>query len=715
MALIGRERELFRLLEALGGDTRMLLVSGDAGVGKTRFAAEGMIKARAAGMVLVQGECLALASTLPLLPIAAALKDLSSLEGGALLEAALAAAPQYAQEEVARLLPQLGHGGGTGPSRRDGAWRRERLFSAVADLLDAVARRAPVGLVIEDVHWADAATLDCLTFLTRARSEPTVTVVVTCRSDEAPLAPHVRDWLAHMRGAAGVEELRLGPLSRREVAEQVAGLTDGPAQPQVLEVLYARAQGNAFFTEQLVAAALADPAGGLLGLPAGLPARLAELLTARAGRCAGDARTVLAALAVASRPLTEDLLASVTLLDVEVVRQGLRELTAARLLAEDNAGGAHRPRHALLAEAVAGGLLPGERSALHECAARALWAAGDQAVAAEVAGHWQAAGHPAEELPARVAAAKAAECVFGYAEAAAQWGRAIELCQQSPSVTGAAEIDVPHLYVRTIDALEVSGDGVRAGAVAEEAYRRFADHPDAAIAAIIHQRAGFFRGIDEAAAGRALIEEAMRLYEQTPPSADHANTRFRYANMYLFHADGRLGDSFTELNRALEIAEMAGATDLIPSILAALAIQLFQRGKVEEGFALLRRGRALAGKAPGDGESGQWLAIVESNALLKTGQFRRATESALRDLQTLRSAGREASFGAAALTANAAEAMLARGRTAEASALIDPLTPGAPDRDHHPVHEFRAEIDLLRGDIDAAARRLQQVNALTRE
>ena len=286
LALIGRERELSRLLEVLGGDTRMLLVSGDAGVGKTRFAAEGMIRAGATGMVLAQGECLALASTLPLLPIAAALRDLGSLEGGALLEAALTAAPQYARGEVARLLPQLGPGGGTGSSHRVGAWRRERLFSAVADLLDAVARQAPVGLVIEDVHWADSATLDCLTSSTRARSEPAVTVVVTCRSDEAPLAPHVRDWLAHMRGATEMKEIRLGPLSRGEVAEQVAGLTDRPVRPQIIEVLYARAQGNTFFTEQLVAAALADPAGGVLGIPAVLPARLNEPPTARAGRCA---------------------------------------------------------------------------------------------------------------------------------------------------------------------------------------------------------------------------------------------------------------------------------------------------------------------------------------------------------------------------------------------------------------------------------------------
>ena len=128
--------------------------------------------------------------------------------------------------------------------------------------------------------------------------------------------------------------------------------------------------------------------------------------------------------------------------------------------------GAHRPRHALLAEAVAAGLLPGERMVLHERTARALEAAGDEMLAAEVAGHWAAAGRAAEELPARVAAAGAAERVFGYAEAAAHWQRAIELCQAAPAAATAraAGIDVPRLYVRAIDALELSGDGERAGA-----------------------------------------------------------------------------------------------------------------------------------------------------------------------------------------------------------------------------------------------------------
>ena len=88
---------------------------------------------------MVRGECLPLAETLPLLPVAAALGELARLDGGGLLEAALDAAPGYVRGEVGRLVPGLGPGGGPGPGGRDEGWQRERLFSAVAELLDAVA------------------------------------------------------------------------------------------------------------------------------------------------------------------------------------------------------------------------------------------------------------------------------------------------------------------------------------------------------------------------------------------------------------------------------------------------------------------------------------------------------------------------------------------------------------------------------------------------
>ena len=75
--LVGREDELSRLVGALGGDTRLVLVTGDAGVGKTRLVGEGMARAAAAGMVMVRGECLPVAGTLPLLPAASALGELA--------------------------------------------------------------------------------------------------------------------------------------------------------------------------------------------------------------------------------------------------------------------------------------------------------------------------------------------------------------------------------------------------------------------------------------------------------------------------------------------------------------------------------------------------------------------------------------------------------------------------------------------------------------
>jgi predicted ATPase len=172
--------------------------------------------------------------------------------------------------------------------------------------------------------------------------------------------------------------------------------------------VFTRAEGNPFFTEQLVTAALAGAGddqddhsgataspvgpGGGGGIPSGLPVRLAELLLARTARCGVDGQAVLAALAVAGRPLDEAALAEITVQDPATVRRGLRELAAARLLADPEvrptAGGACRPRHALLAEAVADALLPGERVARHERTAAMLESADDDVLAAEAAGHW---------------------------------------------------------------------------------------------------------------------------------------------------------------------------------------------------------------------------------------------------------------------------------------------------------------------------------------
>src|SRR5262245_53682555 len=125
-AFVGRERELSRLQESLAGRTRLVLVVGDAGIGKTRFSGEGLARAAAGGMLTVSGGCLPLAEKLPLLPIADALEELSRLDGGAPFSAALEAAPAYVRPEVARLLPKLA-AAELVPAETVEGWRHERL------------------------------------------------------------------------------------------------------------------------------------------------------------------------------------------------------------------------------------------------------------------------------------------------------------------------------------------------------------------------------------------------------------------------------------------------------------------------------------------------------------------------------------------------------------------------------------------------------------
>jgi len=696
---VGRERELSLLRAALAGDARLLLVAGDAGIGKTKLVAEAIRLAAAEGMVPLFGGCLPLAETLPLLPVREALGDLARLEGGRVLEAALGTAPRFVRAEVQRLLPQLGDG-----DREEGvrgeAWRRDQLFAAVAELLAAVAGPRPVGLVVEDVHWADSATLDLLTFLARA-VRGSVTLVVTCRSDEVPLDRLVAGWLAHVRGSEQMEEIRLGPLSPEESALQVNGLARGQLPAWVAGELCARAEGNPFFTEQLVAAALASP-----GVAARLPARLADLLIARAGGCGAEARRLLEALAVTGRPLSEDLLTAMTGLTPEGVHAGLRELAQARLLAEATPSGGYRPRHALLAETVTASLLPGERAAWHERAAEILAAAGDESLAAEVAAHWAASGRRADELPARVAAAEAAERVSGYADAASHWERAIELSQALPPAAGQAWADPPRLYVRAVDALVAAGDSEHARRLAEEAYQRFADLPDPAVAAVICHRAALLRGLEDLTAGLPLIEQALRLFERAPPSADQAEAWLTYGWEFLLYGREEVETSFEAFIRARDIAQAAGATALLPRVLPWLGNAVFCRGQVDEGLALVRRGRALADDS-GDGQALLWAVYCESEILYSLGKFDEAADAARSGLRAARRVGRDASIEAAALVSYAARSLLSRGRTADAAALIDPVTSRPPDRDRWLAHEARVKIDVRRGDLAAAAERWQ--------
>ena len=482
---------------------------------------------------MVRGECLPLAGTLPLLPVVQALRELGRLEGGRLLEEGLAAAPAYVRVEVGRLLPQLGPGDGTAPGGRGGGWRRERLFSAVAELLDAVAGGAAggAGLVVEDVHWADGATLDLLTFLARAGCGDAVTVVATCRGDEAPLAAPVAGWLAHVRGAAGVEEIGLGPLSRPEVAGQVAALAGGPVPEPVVDELYARAEGNPFFTEQLVAAALASARAAIAdpGWVAG-----------PAGRAAGGA----------GRPLRRGCPGGAggaggrgPAADRGPARRGQRAGRrggAAGAAAAGRGPAARRgcSRWGAPAAACAAGRGGGRRAAARRAgdAARAhrAGAGGRRGPGAGRGGGRALAGRgpPCRGAARAGGGGRAAERVFGYAEAAAHWERAIELCQALPAAAGTAGASLPQLYLRAIDAADYPATPSTPACWPRKPTAGSPVTPTTPTPRSSASAPGYLRDLHTPGAGGPLMERALELFELGPPSAEHAEALLQYARTF---------------------------------------------------------------------------------------------------------------------------------------------------------------------------------------
>jgi hypothetical protein len=155
------------------------------------------------------------------------------------MEAALAGTPRFVQVEVERLVPQLGIGGV--PIGRWDSGYRETLFAAVGQLLAAAAAQHPLVLVVEDVHWADGGTLDCLTFLARRPRESDVTVVATCRGDDSNFTGHagsvVARQLQNARGCGYAPCRGMRSPSRSRV------LTGASEPARVVDQLYARSGG----------------------------------------------------------------------------------------------------------------------------------------------------------------------------------------------------------------------------------------------------------------------------------------------------------------------------------------------------------------------------------------------------------------------------------------------------------------------------------------
>jgi len=730
--LAGRHEELDALRSALAAakdeQPSLVLLTGDAGVGKTRLARELEAIAREAGDLALRGQCLELSlGELPYAPIAAALRGADP----AVLAATLAKLPVDARRELARAFPDSVDEA-SAETAGDDRFGQSRLFGWILGLLRKLSARSAVLLVIEDVHLADTSSRDFLRFLAHSlRSEPLLTVV-TARSDELHREHPVRALLNELVRHDGVTRIELAALSEDAVRSQVEGILGSAPPAELVRGLFARAQGNPFYTEELLAAGAAEAHR--------LPASLQDALLLRADRLDEPAREVLRLIATAARPVDDRLIELATALPRREVEAALRQCIDHNVLVCDRRNDHYSVRHGLFAEAIYGDLLPVERASLHRGIAGALGQTASVENAAERAHHLLAAHEPKLALLASIEAGVAAERVFGYGEALTHFTRAVELWELHPPDPGSTLLDLVALLARAAQAARWMGESDTARDLCQRALASFDHGEDPLRAAQLYERLGRYQPWDTEASlaayerGLSLLPEActadrMRFYvgealelsflgrwqdarekaaaaieladgEQT--AATESSARALLGTAIAFLGDPVAGEH--HLRDALKLARGAESTEALVQIHLDLGEVLRLEGKIADALEVMLEGEQVA-SVVGALPYGNFMAANAADDLLRLGRWEELAE-------LLSELGRRELDRPAALLMKSVHGRLdaAQGRLEEAAAHFQAATELCQDLDLiefvPAVYGGYAELELWRGESQAARERI---------
>src|SRR3712207_1919774 len=313
-----------------------------------------------------------------------------------------------------------------------------------------LAAERPLLVVVEDLHWADRSTRDLLSYLF-TRPDLPLALIGSYRSDDLHRRHPLRSAVAEWARLPGIDRVTLGPLGEPAVRSLVQALHPQPLDEREVQRIVERADGNAFFVEELVA----SEAGG-----GGLPDDLADLLLVRFDRLDAQARQVVRVASCADRRVSHALLSAVVDLPPAELDTTLRVALDQSILVQPDTNG-YTFRHALLAEAVYQDLLPGERVRLHTAYVEALRSGAVEGTAAEVATHARAAHDDVAALTASIQAAEEAVAVGGLEEAGQHFETALEylatrsgaLDPATVAALAAAGFDAVGLVVRTVAAV----------------------------------------------------------------------------------------------------------------------------------------------------------------------------------------------------------------------------------------------------------------------
>jgi DNA-binding CsgD family transcriptional regulator len=620
--LVGREAELGRLLALLGdaaaGQPGVALVSGDAGAGKTRLVTELAVRGRELGFTVLRGQCAELGDSVPYLPLADALRDASTAVGsetaaggadggygapgsslapggvhrpgltraGGSRPSALAAAVA-ARPVLSQLLPD--RGAVPRPEGDSAAIVQQQLFGAMLGLLAELGDQRPVVLILEDLHWADRSTRDLVTFLSRVLRRGRAAIIGTYRTDDLHRRHPLRPVIAELLRLPTVTAVELGPLGRSELAGHLSELAGRAVDVKTLDEIVDRAEGNAFYAEEL----LTSPQDGNA-----LPAGLAGLLLSRVERLSQAAQQVLRAAAVAGRRADDELVR-------EAARtygpagtefdEAVREAVAAQVLVPDGADG-YAFRHALLREAIYNDLLPGERTRLHATLAAVLAAqkrAGRPGAAAELAHHSLASHDIAGAFAASVRAGLQAQQVAAPAEAHRHFDQALSLWDRVSEAEQLAGMDRTRLALLSASAAASSGKFRRAVQQLRRLRDALADRdPEPELLSTVSEElARYLLELGDYQAAVSAARAAAGVLPDQPATATRARALATHART-LNATDDPAARSAAE--RALRAAGEAGASSVEADALVTLGTIGEREGRGDEAVELFSKAHRQA-------------------------------------------------------------------------------------------------------------------------
>ena len=581
--VVGRDREAAtldeQLLEAIAGRGRAILVSGEAGLGKSALLRRFLDRARTHEVRVLKGECTEIEARRPFGPF------IDAFTGGDLA-----------------LPPELSQGGpGALPVAEV---ERYRVHATFAERLAEAARERPIVVVIEDLHWADEATNELIPYLARKLRDARVLLLITYRSDELHRLHPLNHVLAELSRGRLAEDIRLKRLTLEEVGDVIRAalqLSRAPT-PEFRQALFDRTEGNPFFVEEILRALVEK---GELEYRDGswhrtksvaelaIPASVRDAVQQRLLGLEPRARKAMQVAAVIGQRFDFEILGTVSGLDEAALLDAIKTAIEAQLVREETDSDGNETyafRHALSREAVLTELLQRERRMLHKAVGEAIEksAARPEERAEELAYHFDEARDAVRAYRYHAVAAERSVRMASPAGAIRHLERAIELAPDED------EAELGTLLLRLSDIALSVADTPRALRAVEQA-RSMADERGDRLAAgeAIYRIAVCRWYLGETSLAMETAREGVMLLEPFGSSAPLAACYGELARLAMI--DHRYEEAIDLGERAAAMAREVGAreTEIKAMNTVGTAIGTFgDRGA--EGLVILQRGFDLA-------------------------------------------------------------------------------------------------------------------------